>query len=111
MLILRIRCTVVMAKDVSLQGRWFESDHYDVSEYDAFELRVRGDGRRFIVNIGAPGLARKDDLWQCFLYTKGGPDWENIRVIKGLLCLPKLYYTTICYDTVVYMFIVPYVVS
>ena len=56
-----------------------------MSEYDAFELRVRGDGRRFIINIGAPGLARKDDLWQCFLYTKGGPDWENIRVCYKLV--------------------------
>ena len=52
----------------------------DLSEFDAFELRVRGDGRRFIVNLESPNMARKDDIWQCFLYTRGGPEWENIKV-------------------------------
>ena len=55
-----------------------------MSEYDAFELRLRGDGRRFIANIGAPDMARKDDVWQCFVYTCGGPEWENILV--SLFC-------------------------
>ena len=41
---------------------------------------MRGDGRRFIANLQSPGLARKDDLWQCFLFTRGGPEWESIRV-------------------------------
>lgn len=52
----------------------------DVSEFDAFELRVRGDGRKFIANVQSPGLARKDDVWQCFMFTRGGPEWENITV-------------------------------
>ena len=63
-----------------VQEGWFEKSRLDLSEYDAFELRVRGDGRRFIANIGAPSLARKDDIWQCFVYTRGGPEWENIQV-------------------------------
>ena len=63
-----------------LQEDWYDKGKIDVSEYDAFELRVRGDGRRFIANITAPTLGRKDDVWQCFIYTRGGPEWENIRV-------------------------------
>ena len=63
-----------------MQEDWYDKGRIDVSEYDAFELRVRGDGRRFIANITAPTLARKDDVWQCFVYTRGGPEWENIQV-------------------------------
>ena len=63
-----------------VQEGWFEKSRLDLSKYDAFELRIRGDGRRFIANIGAPSLARKDDIWQCFVYTRGGPEWENIQV-------------------------------
>ncbi|XP_003387001.1 PREDICTED: complex I intermediate-associated protein 30, mitochondrial-like [Amphimedon queenslandica] len=54
-------------------------DRKDVSEFDAFEIRVRGDGRKFFANIHAPGLAtRADNLWQYFIFTRGGPEWEDI---------------------------------
>jgi hypothetical protein len=54
------------------------SGRYDLSLYDGLELCIRGDGRPFIVNIQCPGLARKDDLWQTLMYTRGGVFWENI---------------------------------
>ena len=56
------------------------SGRYDLSLYDGLELCIRGDGRPFIVNIQCPGLARKDDLWQTLMYTRGGVFWENIIV-------------------------------
>lgn len=59
---------------------WFTSGRLDVSGFDAFQLRVRGDGRRFIANLRSPSLARKDELWQQFVFTRGGPEWESIRV-------------------------------
>lgn len=59
---------------------WFEKDRFDVSEYDAFQLRVRSDGRRFIANVGAPDFVRKDDVWQCFFFPRGGPEWEDITL-------------------------------
>ena len=49
-----------------------------MSGYDALQVCVRGDGRRFIANLSAPGTARKDDVWQCFVFTRGGPEWENL---------------------------------
>ena len=61
-----------------------ESGLYDLSGYDALQLRVRGDGRRFIANLSAPSWARKDDIWQTFVFTRGGPDWEDITV--RILC-------------------------
>lgn len=66
--------------NLQLQPSWFDVGTIDLSEYDEFELRVRGDGRRFIANLQYPGLARKDDVWQCFVFTRGGPEWEAIRV-------------------------------
>lgn len=41
---------------------------------------MRSDGRRFIANVGAPDFVRKDDVWQCFFFPRGGPEWENITV-------------------------------
>ena len=58
----------------------FMSDRTDISTYDAFVMRVRGDGRKYIFNVESPGLARKDDLWQWFVFTRGGPQWEDIVV-------------------------------
>ena len=57
-----------------------ESGLYDVSGYDALQLRVRGDGRRFIANLSAPSMGRRDDIWQTFVFTRGGPEWEDITV-------------------------------
>ena len=59
-----------------------ESGLYDISGYDALHLRVRGDGRRFIANLSAPSMGRKDDIWQCFVYTRGGPEWEDLIVSR-----------------------------
>ena len=57
-----------------------ESGLYDLSGYDALQLRVRGDGRRFIANLSSPSMGRKDDIWQTFVFTRGGPEWEDIMV-------------------------------
>lgn len=44
---------------------------------------MRGDGRRFIANLRSPTLARKDELWQHFVFTRGGPEWEDITVSQS----------------------------
>ena len=67
-----------------------ESGLYDVSGYDALQLRVRGDGRRFIANVSAPGMGRKDDIWQAFVFTRGGPEWEDITVSSQYLNTKKI---------------------
>ena len=68
-----------------MQPGWFEKETTDVSEYNALELRVRGDGRRFFVNLQCSNMTRTVDVWQYFLFTRGGPEWENIRVINKQL--------------------------
>ena len=58
----------------------------DLSRFDGIEIRVRGDGRRFIANLQpAPGLVKQDDVWQSYVITRGGPQWENIMVRNNRL--------------------------
>lgn len=46
---------------------------------NALELEVRGDGRPYIVNIQTSSL-HQEDLYQAFLYTRGGPAWQTVQV-------------------------------
>ena len=73
------------------QSNIFESGRIDVGEYDVFQLKVRGDGRRFIANLRSPSMGRDDELWQHFVFTRGGPEWEIITVscrvcVHGAVC-------------------------
>jgi NADH dehydrogenase [ubiquinone] 1 alpha subcomplex assembly factor 1 len=52
---------------------------FDLSEYDGLEFRVRGDGRKFTVNVQTEDYI-KEDLYQAFLITRGGPFWEEIQL-------------------------------
>lgn len=45
------------------------------------QLRLRGDGRTYTVNIQPPGY-NTDDMYQAFIYTRGGPLWEVITVLE-----------------------------
>ncbi|EDV23761.1 uncharacterized protein TRIADDRAFT_57282 [Trichoplax adhaerens] len=51
----------------------------DWSNFDAIEFRVRGDGRAYLVNLHHQTF-RPDDLFQAFMFTRGGPDWESVRI-------------------------------
>ena len=52
---------------------------FDLDIFDTIELRLRGDGRSYFFNIH-PESHSKDDLYQAFIFTRGGPYWEIIRV-------------------------------
>lgn len=47
--------------------------------FSGLEFKLRGDGRTYIINLQTDGL-QPDDVYQAFIYTKGGPDWETVRV-------------------------------
>ncbi|XP_002154845.2 complex I intermediate-associated protein 30, mitochondrial isoform X1 [Hydra vulgaris] len=54
----------------------------DIGFYDCVEIKYRGDGRPYFVNVqtGSMMMLNKFDLFQAFLFTKGGPYWEIERI-------------------------------
>ena len=68
-----------------LQPMWYDNGCFDLSPYDALRLRVRGDGRKFVVNIQCQSLVKPTDVWQFFMFTRGGPYWEDITVNHCLI--------------------------
>lgn len=56
--------------------------HYDWSSFNTLHLRVRGDGRPWMINIGTETYFthQKNDIYCYFLYTRGGPYWQDVKV-------------------------------
>ncbi|XP_076756898.1 complex I intermediate-associated protein 30 [Xylocopa sonorina] len=57
-------------------------DKYDWFDYNELVLRVRGDGRCYMLNILQRGFV--DILWyNCYnyvMYTRGGPYWQTVNI-------------------------------
>ncbi|XP_017268517.1 complex I intermediate-associated protein 30, mitochondrial [Kryptolebias marmoratus] len=56
--------------------------HYDWSSFNTLHLRVRGDGRPWMISIATEAYFshQKDDLYSYFLYTRGGPYWQDVKI-------------------------------
>ncbi|XP_055669490.1 complex I intermediate-associated protein 30, mitochondrial isoform X1 [Falco peregrinus] len=65
-----------------LVGSFARKKYYDWSNFNSLYLRVRGDGRPWMVNIYTdPYFShQKDDLYNYFMFTRGGPYWEEIKI-------------------------------
>lgn len=63
-------------------GSFNRKKYYDWSNFNTLYLRVRGDGRPWMVNIYTdPYFShQKDDLYSYFMFTRGGPYWEEIKI-------------------------------
>lgn len=57
----------------------FDNHTYDLSNHDAIEIKLRGDGRTYICNVSC-FTHQPEDMHQAFLYTQGGPKWETVKV-------------------------------
>lgn len=66
---------------LTLQRTIFGETYINLHEYNALELVLRGDGRGYIMNIHTDTL-HPEDLYQTFVYTRGGPFWQTIHVSR-----------------------------
>lgn len=56
--------------------------HFDWSSFNTLHLRIRGDGRPWMINIASETTFshQKDDMYCYFLYTRGGPYWQDVKI-------------------------------
>ncbi|XP_051946633.1 complex I intermediate-associated protein 30, mitochondrial-like [Xyrauchen texanus] len=56
--------------------------HCDWSNFNTLHMRIRGDGRPWMVNISAETYFshQRDDIYSYFLYTRGGPFWQDVKI-------------------------------
>uniref|UniRef100_A0A1A8F1K4 Complex I intermediate-associated protein 30, mitochondrial n=1 Tax=Nothobranchius korthausae TaxID=1143690 RepID=A0A1A8F1K4_9TELE len=56
--------------------------HFDWSSFNTLHLRIRGDGRPWMINIATENYFshQKDDLYNYFLFTRGGPYWQDVKI-------------------------------
>ncbi|XP_060938527.1 complex I intermediate-associated protein 30, mitochondrial [Limanda limanda] len=56
--------------------------HHDWSSFNTLHLRVRGDGRPWMINIATETYFshQRDDIYSYFLYTRGGPYWQDVKI-------------------------------
>lgn len=56
--------------------------HHDWTSFNTLHLRVRGDGRPWMINLATETYFshQKDDIYCYFLYTRGGPYWQDVKI-------------------------------
>ncbi|XP_034624997.1 complex I intermediate-associated protein 30, mitochondrial [Trachemys scripta elegans] len=64
------------------KGAFGTKKYYDWSNFNSLYLRIRGDGRPWMINIYTnPYFShQKDDLYNYFMFTRGGPYWQEIKI-------------------------------
>lgn len=55
---------------------------YDWTQYNMLVLKVRGDGRSYLINLHCEGYFDLlwNDVYHYVLYTRGGPHWQTVRI-------------------------------
>ncbi|OXA60119.1 complex I intermediate-associated protein 30, mitochondrial [Folsomia candida] len=56
--------------------------HMDWSNYTHLVMRVRGDGRSFVINLSVAGFydITWNDVYHYVLFTRGGPYWQFVKI-------------------------------
>ncbi|CAH6788046.1 complex I intermediate-associated protein 30, mitochondrial [Phodopus roborovskii] len=64
------------------RGAFERKRSYDWSLFNTLYLRIRGDGRPWMVNIRQDTdlLQRKNQIYSYFMFTRGGPYWQEVKI-------------------------------
>ncbi|XP_076983619.1 complex I intermediate-associated protein 30, mitochondrial isoform X1 [Tamandua tetradactyla] len=64
------------------RGPFERKRSYDWTQFNTLYLRVRGDGRPWMVNIREDTdiIQRKNQMYSYFMFTRGGPYWQEIKI-------------------------------
>lgn len=56
--------------------------YFDWTFYNMLVLKVRGDGRTYLINIATEGYFDNtwNDVYHYALYTRGGPHWQTVKI-------------------------------
>lgn len=67
---------------MALQKSFKREIYLDWTDYNTLEIRLRGDGRSYMLNISCSGYfdVMWHDVFAYPLYTRGGPHWQLTRV-------------------------------
>ncbi|XP_055025949.2 complex I intermediate-associated protein 30, mitochondrial isoform X1 [Misgurnus anguillicaudatus] len=67
-------------------GSFDRKKHYDWSNFNTLHMRIRGDGRPWMINVSAETYFshQRDDIYSYFLYTRGGPYWQDVKAYLHL---------------------------
>ena len=76
------RAGYVSLKSVTKRKSFGRLKTLDFEFYDAIRLRIRGDGRAYVVNVHVHYEIDLQwmDLYQFPLYTRGGPYWQEVII-------------------------------
>lgn len=64
------------------RGAFDRKKSYDWSQFNTLYLRVRGDGRPWMVNIreDTDFVQRSNQMYSYFMFTRGGPYWQEVKI-------------------------------
>lgn len=64
------------------KGSFDRVKHLDWTNFNTLHLRIRGDGRPWMINLGPEMYYShmKNDIYSYFLYTRGGPYWQDVKI-------------------------------
>lgn len=65
-----------------LQKSFQRESYFDWNLYNTLTLRVRGDGRPYLLILKSDGIfdVTWNDCYHYILYTRGGPHWQLTKV-------------------------------
>uniref|UniRef100_A0AAG5DB45 NADH:ubiquinone oxidoreductase intermediate-associated protein 30 domain-containing protein n=1 Tax=Anopheles atroparvus TaxID=41427 RepID=A0AAG5DB45_ANOAO len=69
-------------KSLRVRKSFKRESFYDWSQYNTLVLKVRGDGRSYLINLAAEGYydILWNDIYHYVLYTRGGPHWQIAKI-------------------------------